>query len=746
MERAHHVSDAHRRQLAESGWTEETIALSGVRTVVDPDELSALLGWRWPARHQVPALVFPVIRPHTSEIVFHRVRPDDPRRPSGGHKGVKYEQPRKIGPEPIFPRPCWNQLRDATVTLVITEGEKKGWYLAQLGYAVAILPGVNTGHDVEGNRGPRRQRKKMLHRLFDEHVRLNGRPVAIVFDSDSAIKKGVHDAERRLSAMLSERGAEVRLIRVPPGKEGKRLGIDDFGVAHGDQEVRRLLDRHPGLKPPSRRRLMFGALAPVDKPSKPKGRGRRQYKPDPPSDMLPDLLGEPMVLFGAYRFLQVPQRALADARIDFRRKTLLAYRSLHPSRLQRQIAADLGVSRSSVHRGQKALATVGYLELPDNDQPHAHPRIARRHRNLRVGKKNRMVRAPTFLVGHVTDGALWTYAVLLNKAGRSAWAWISYRQIAEQLSCSYEHVRDLVEELDREGLVRRYREGGRGYTFTLLAHRWMTSDTFRSGHFLEECVLKAASRSGDTRSGSGDAPAGSDNTPAGSDDAPVGSDDAPVGANDTSCPGSKRMLHTSGSESRGSRSKLSFRGEKRVPGEQVGTHGGSAPKPPGGGREPGTAAKARLIDRLQTIWRSCLRPLPPPWTRRERDVAGWLLEQEAWTSAEATVRALVPEWEWIVELVPPARGWGPNIGVLGARPDLVQRLRDREVVRAANKALRADPGWRPGSVGEREAIRAAKKRTDQWLGDRERRRTARQYDQLTVALSAGKDGWEGAFG
>lgn len=60
-----------------------------------------------------------------------------------------------------------------------------------------------------------------------EHVALKGRTIYLAFDSD-IIKPNLGHAEIRLAVLLRSRGANVRIIRIPPLSDGKKQGADDF--------------------------------------------------------------------------------------------------------------------------------------------------------------------------------------------------------------------------------------------------------------------------------------------------------------------------------------------------------------------------------------------------------------------------------------------------------------------------------------------------------------------------------------
>ena len=66
-----------------------------------------------------------------------------------------------------------------------------------------------------------------------ELIALKGRKVYICFDSDVMEKDAVRLAMKRLRAFLELRGAHVRLIYLPAGKGGAKVGLDDYFAAGG---------------------------------------------------------------------------------------------------------------------------------------------------------------------------------------------------------------------------------------------------------------------------------------------------------------------------------------------------------------------------------------------------------------------------------------------------------------------------------------------------------------------------------
>src|SRR5262249_9190267 len=74
------------------------------------------------------------------------------------------------------------------------------------------------------------------------------------YDSDAAAKPEVHWAEWRLAEALTAEGADVRVVRLPPGAPGPdgepvKVGLDDFLFANSPAALRRLLEQ---AGPPTR--------------------------------------------------------------------------------------------------------------------------------------------------------------------------------------------------------------------------------------------------------------------------------------------------------------------------------------------------------------------------------------------------------------------------------------------------------------------------------------------------------------
>lgn len=232
------LSEAHRRELVEgSGLTDATIKAAGFYTEQSTTALSAILNRKYLAKYGA-ALVIPY-HDESGTVILRRVKPSNPPRDAKG-KPKKYLHPSDTGARVYFPRDAWRAINDPTARLVITEGEKKALAATQAGFACISLPGVNTG-----------QRKQSTALCPDlARIEWKNREVFIAFDSDSETNEQVELASRKLAAALADRGAKVRIVRIPSADNGDKQGIDDFIMAHGAGEFSKLLAKASDPEPP----------------------------------------------------------------------------------------------------------------------------------------------------------------------------------------------------------------------------------------------------------------------------------------------------------------------------------------------------------------------------------------------------------------------------------------------------------------------------------------------------------------
>src|SRR5215212_1824574 len=208
----------HRRQLVEeSGIAPEVILDRGYRTAKTKTELERL-GFSRP-QQRAPALVIPMYGP-TGDLVTHQIRPDNPRKSDEG-KLVKYETPAKSRVRLDVHPSQTGRVKYPTNPLWITEGVKKADCLVTLGQCAIALQGVWCWQ------------KGGVPLPEWEEVKLCGRTVYVVFDSDVMTKTAVQAALKGLVAFLAGRGAEVKVVYLPDGDGGTKQGVDDYLVAGG---------------------------------------------------------------------------------------------------------------------------------------------------------------------------------------------------------------------------------------------------------------------------------------------------------------------------------------------------------------------------------------------------------------------------------------------------------------------------------------------------------------------------------
>jgi hypothetical protein len=223
--------------LARSGISEADAQAAGLFDVQDASTV-------YPDFEPVPAIVIPYYRPDGELMTFER---DGETRPfcrvrylappvtrakgfGGPPKVQRYSQPGNSGTRAYFaPTMDWPRvLADAHEPIIITEGEKKALAAIALGYPVIALGGVfNFAMS---------RTEELLPELADIPWRQGGnaRDLYIVFDSDAATNGNIQMAEARLIAELgTKRGARVIVIRLPPGPDGEKVGLDDFLEMYG---------------------------------------------------------------------------------------------------------------------------------------------------------------------------------------------------------------------------------------------------------------------------------------------------------------------------------------------------------------------------------------------------------------------------------------------------------------------------------------------------------------------------------
>lgn len=205
-----HFHPDHWFDLKASGLSDETIQQAGIRSIppVDinrilpsalADKVTSLLALPYPGNGFVRFKLFPPVK--------------DKDRHS-----IRYFQHKNSRVHLYIPPSVEKILKDPSVPLTITEGEKKSLKATQEGIPTIGLGGVWNFKE-GGNDG--------LIPDFDR-IALNGRIVEITPDSDLSKNESIRLATYRLAGKLIERGAIVRIVRIPEAKDGTKMGLDDF--------------------------------------------------------------------------------------------------------------------------------------------------------------------------------------------------------------------------------------------------------------------------------------------------------------------------------------------------------------------------------------------------------------------------------------------------------------------------------------------------------------------------------------
>ena len=226
----HHAAD-----LRASGLTDETIVANALRSEQDHRKIAGILnrkGWK-----NGDVLVFP-FHSESGVCELERVKPDNPS--SRGGRLQKYLSPSGSANRVYFPAGVRESIQSIDQPLIATEGEKKALCSTQYHHPAIGLTGVEGWHG------------KGTQALLPDLDRLiwQGRTVYIAFDSDAVTNEAVMGAERKLAHVLGKRGAKVLIVRIPPGEDGEKQGLDDFLVAHGASALSALLKKATKPEPP----------------------------------------------------------------------------------------------------------------------------------------------------------------------------------------------------------------------------------------------------------------------------------------------------------------------------------------------------------------------------------------------------------------------------------------------------------------------------------------------------------------
>lgn len=217
----------------EHGLNATTLKRMQIRRVTK-GEAAKLLGYPVPAG----GFLIPYFDLDGKPISFFRIRFDDHHDPwetTLKAKPTRYRQAAGSAVYAYFAPIAQNSRKvaqDASVSLIITEGEAKAAKACQDGFPTIGLGGVESWRGTLAGSPLLRE----LHQF-----EWQGREVAIAYDSDATNNPNVMRAENALAGALVNQGARVKVIRLPAGDDGRKVGLDDYLIAKSPDALRILI-------------------------------------------------------------------------------------------------------------------------------------------------------------------------------------------------------------------------------------------------------------------------------------------------------------------------------------------------------------------------------------------------------------------------------------------------------------------------------------------------------------------------
>lgn len=213
----------HEAMLKASGICADVALARGYRSVLKKVELERY-GFQ-DYQRRAPTLLIPIFNVHGENVLNHH-RPDTPRHDRKRNRPLKYEFPTgeclAVDVHPFLTK----KVRDPSIPLFITEGVKKADAAISAGLCCIAVVGTWNWRGTNEFGGKTALPDWDGIALKDKTDQ--GRQVILCHDSDCMLKWPVYQALERLSRFLKHRGANVAYIYLPPGEDGKKMGLDDY--------------------------------------------------------------------------------------------------------------------------------------------------------------------------------------------------------------------------------------------------------------------------------------------------------------------------------------------------------------------------------------------------------------------------------------------------------------------------------------------------------------------------------------
>lgn len=219
-----HFAPDHWRDLKDSGLSDKTIQQAHIESV-PPRQIPKILGSA--LANKVSSLLKFGYN-HGSSFARFKLFPTVTDR--DGHK-QKYHQEKGSKPSLYLP-PTTEGLDSTKTPLWILEGEKKTlrWWQEGFRCSVGIAGAWNWSDSYS-----------LYPKLIGDfdNIPLSGRTVNVIVDSDYQTNPNVKLGYLSLSNALLRKGAKVYFIIIPVGKDGQKVGLDDFlqGSYHTAKDV-----------------------------------------------------------------------------------------------------------------------------------------------------------------------------------------------------------------------------------------------------------------------------------------------------------------------------------------------------------------------------------------------------------------------------------------------------------------------------------------------------------------------------
>jgi len=215
----------HLEDLKASGLSDKTRREAKIYSV-SAEEAQALVGSKRSRGWAIPYL-------HTGPNPYTVVKFD-----KANEEGQRYCNPKGAGNKLYIPPVTLmdhTKLRDVSVPIYITEGQKKALRACQDQLVCVSISGVDSWKTkVEGKSEP----------MPDlDLIPWKDRYVLLVFDHDPKPQTQVNvlRAQERLAQELTSRGARVKGIQLEPGFENQKIGLDDYLELRGIEDFYKLI-------------------------------------------------------------------------------------------------------------------------------------------------------------------------------------------------------------------------------------------------------------------------------------------------------------------------------------------------------------------------------------------------------------------------------------------------------------------------------------------------------------------------